>query len=114
VSLLVGTAIVYQVLSSDVAAHVRQYATLKAIGYTDRFLSRIVLGQAVGLAFLGFLPGLAIAEALYQATSYLANIPIVMNGGRIAAVLAMTLAMCAISGLGALSKVWRADPAALF
>ena len=38
VSLLVGTVIVYQVLSSDVAAHLRQYATLKAMGYTNRFL----------------------------------------------------------------------------
>ena len=101
VSLVVGTAIVYQVLSSDVAAHLRQYATLKAMGYTGRFLSGVVLGQAVGLAFLGFLPGLAISEMLYQVTSCLANIPIVMNGGRIAAVLAMTLAMCALSGLGA-------------
>ena len=36
VSLLVGTVIVYQVLSSDVAAHMRQYATLKAMGYTNR------------------------------------------------------------------------------
>ena len=114
VSLLVGTVIVYQVLSSDVAAHVRQYATLKAMGYTDRFLSGVVLAQAVGLALLGFLPGLAISEMLYQLTSYLANIPIVMNGGRIVAVLAMTLAMLRAVRPGALSKVWRADPASLF
>ncbi len=114
VSLLVGTVIVYQVLSSDVAAHLRQYATLKAMGYSDHFLSGVVLAQALGLAFLGFLPGLAISEILYQATSRLANIPIEMNGGRIAAVLAMTLAMCALSGLGALRKVWLADPAALY
>ena len=93
VSLLVGTVIVYHVLSSDVAAHLRQYATLKAMGYSDHFLSGVVLAQALGLAFLGFLPGLAISEILYQATSRLANIPIEMNGGRIAAVLAMTLAM---------------------
>jgi len=114
VSLMVGTVIVYQVLSSDVAAHLRQYATLKAMGYTNRFLSGVVLAQAVGLAFLGFLPGLMISEMLYQTTSYLANIPIVMNGGRIASVLAMTIAMCALSGLGALRKVWLADPATLF
>src|SRR5208282_127985 len=114
VSLLVGTVIVYQVLSSDVAAHMRQYATLKAMGYTSRFLSGVVLAQAVGLAALGFLPGLAISQTLYEVTSYLANIPIVMNGGRIAAVFAMTVVMCALSGLGALRKIWRADPAALF
>jgi putative ABC transport system permease protein len=114
VSLMVGTVIVYQVLSSDVAAHMRQYATLKAMGYTNRFLSGVVLAQAVGLALLGFLPGLAISLALYQATSYLASIPIDMNGTRVIAVLAMTMAMCALSGLGALRKVWLADPAALF
>ena len=98
VSFLVGTVIVYQVLSSDVAAHLRQYATLKAMGYTNRFLSGVVLVQAVGLAVLGFLPGLAIAAILYEVTSYLANIPIVMNGGRIAAVLAMTVLMCPFRG----------------
>ncbi len=114
VSLMVGTVIVFQVLSSDVAAHMPQYATLKAMGYTNQFLSGVVLTQAVGLAFLGFLPGLLISELLYQLTSYLANIPIVMNGSRIASVLVMTIAMCAFSGLGALRKVWMADPAALF
>jgi putative ABC transport system permease protein len=114
VSLLVGTVIVYQVLSSDVAAHMRQYATLKAMGYTNWFLSGVVLAQAVGLAFLGFLPGLVISAVLYQVTSYLANIPIEMNTVRIIAVLAMTVVMCALSGLGALRKVWLADPASLF
>ncbi|MGA2619978.1 MAG: ABC transporter permease DevC [Thermoguttaceae bacterium] len=114
VSLAVGTVVVYQVLSSDVAAHLRQYATLKAMGYTNGFLSRVVLAQAVGLALLGFGPGLLLAEALYQLTSQMANIPIVMNGGRIVAVLGMTVMMCALSGLGALRKLWSADPAALF
>ncbi len=66
VSLVVGTVIVYQVLSSDVAAHLRQYATLKAMGYTNGFLSRRGAGQAVGLALLGFVPGLLLAEALYR------------------------------------------------
>ena len=113
-SLVVGTVVVFQVLSSDVTAHVRQYATLKAMGYTNRFLSGVVLAQAVALAFISFVPGLLISAALYQATSYFANIPIVMNGGRIVGVLAMTIAMCAISGLGALRKVWLADPASLF
>jgi putative ABC transport system permease protein len=114
VSLLVGTVIVYQVLSSDVASHMRQYATLKAMGYTNRFLGGVVLKQALGLALIGFVPGLAISLALYALTSYLANIPIVMNGGRIVMVLTMTVVMCVLSGLGALRKVWVADPASLF
>jgi putative ABC transport system permease protein len=114
VSLLVGTVIVYQVLSSDVAAHIRQYATLKAMGYTNRFLSGVVLGQALGLALLGFVPGLVLSLGLYALTSQLANIPIEMNARRILLVLVLTMGMCTLSGLGALRKVCQADPAALF
>ncbi|MGD0899243.1 MAG: ABC transporter permease DevC [Thermoguttaceae bacterium] len=114
VSLMVGTVIVYQVLSSDVAAHMRQYATLKAMGYTNQFLSGVVLSQALGLALLGFLPGLVLSLGLYWLTSHLANLPIEMNGPRVVSVLGMTVVMCALSGLGALRKVWLADPAALF
>ena len=37
-----------------------------AMGYRNRFLSRVVLFQAVILALMGFLPGLLIAEGLYS------------------------------------------------
>ena len=53
---VVGTAIVYQVLSSDVANHLPEYATLKAMGYSGNYLASVVLQQAVALAVLGFLP----------------------------------------------------------
>src|SRR5260370_13284955 len=43
VGLFVGFAIVYQVLLTDVHNHLPQYATLKAIGYTDSYLPMIVL-----------------------------------------------------------------------
>lgn len=47
VAVVVGTVIVYQILSSDVLSHLPEYATLIAIGYRNRFLSRVVLFQAV-------------------------------------------------------------------
>lgn len=114
VALVVGIAIVYQVLSSDVANHLAEYATLKAIGYGNRFVSGVVLGEAVALAVLGFLPGLAIALLLYRVTSAAANIPVVMTLTRVAWVLLLTLAMCTLSGLGAARKLRSADPADLF
>jgi len=43
-----------------------------------------------------------------------ANVPVVMNVGRVVFVLAISLGMCAVSGLGALRKVRSADPADLF
>jgi putative ABC transport system permease protein len=114
VALIVGTAIVYQVLSSDVANHLAEYATLKAIGYGSGYLCSVVLQQAIAMALLGFLPGLAIAEALYCVTERMTNLPISMNVGRIVLVLTLSLTMCIVSGLAAVRKVRRADPADLF
>ena len=56
VGFFVGFAIVYQVLFSDVNNHLPQYATLKAIGYADGYLRRVVLEEAVILSLLGYFP----------------------------------------------------------
>ncbi|MBW3598694.1 MAG: ABC transporter permease DevC [Planctomycetes bacterium] len=114
IALIVGVAIVYQVLSSDVTAHLGEYATLKAMGYPDRKLSGVVVGQALILALLGFVPGLVASLLLYEMTSYFANIPIEMTWTRVGGVLLLTILMCAASGVAALRKVWVADPAELF
>jgi putative ABC transport system permease protein len=114
ISLLVGTAIVNQVLSNDVANHLAEYATLKAMGYSDMYLASVVLMQAVLLALFGFLPGIAISEVLYRVTAFLANIPIGMNFGRAVLILALSVAMCVFSGFIALRKVRSLDPADLF
>jgi putative ABC transport system permease protein len=114
VGLLVGVTIVYQVLSSDVANHLPEYATLKAIGYNNGFLRRVVLQQATALALLGFLPGVIIALVLYRITAEFTNLPIGMGLWRMPFVLGLTLLMCTASGLGAVRKVRQAQPADLF
>jgi putative ABC transport system permease protein len=45
VALLVGVAIVYQVLSTDVTQLMPEYATLKAMGYKITFLSAVVFSR---------------------------------------------------------------------
>lgn len=114
VALAVGMIFVYQVISSDITNHFAEYATLKAMGYSEGYLSGIVLRQAMILAVLGYLPGLAIALGLYQVTSTWANVPIAMTAARAAAVFGLALLMCALSGLLSLRKVRLADPADLF
>jgi len=113
-AIVVGVAIVYQVLSSDVESQLAQYATLKAIGYGNEFLAKIVLRQSVLLAGLGFIPGFAISQVLYIIIGSVAYIPIEMSIGRVALVFLLTLIMCTASGMGALLKVRSADPADLF
>ena len=54
---VVGMVICYQILASDVADHLPEYATLKAIGYPNRYLSLVVLQEALILAAAGFAVG---------------------------------------------------------
>jgi len=114
VSLVVGVAIVYQVLASDVARHLAEYATLKAIGYSNHFLSSVVIGQSLLLALLGFIPAVLLSYAFYEVTSSAAGIPIFMTIDRLIFVLIATLIMCTFSAVGALRRVYRLDPAELF
>ena len=114
VAFVVGSVIVYQVLSSDVTNHLPEYATLKAMGYTNGFLSRVVLAQAVILALLGFVPGLVVSQILYVATAWKTRLPLDMTLPRIAGVLGLSLAMCIVSGWVALRKLRHADPADLY
>jgi len=114
VALIVGTAIVYQVLASDVASLLPEYATLKAMGYGNRYLAAVILKQALALALLGFLCGAVISELLYGVTSAGAQIPVRMTGRNLALVLVLSIVMCTCSGLAALRKAFKADPADLF
>ncbi|TXS96092.1 FtsX-like permease family protein [Parahaliea maris] len=112
--LAVGLIIVYQILFSDVQDHLKEYATLKAMGYSQGFLSRIVLNEAVLLALVGFVPGLLLSLLVYTQASTATNLPVEMTPIRVALVLALTVGMCAFSGLLALRKLRAADPAELF
>lgn len=114
VGFIVGTAIVYQVLSSDIANHQAEYATLKAMGYSNGYLAGVVLEQALILAVVGFIPGWAISLGLYVITERSAHIPMRMGWGLSLFILALSIAMCALSGVASLRKVNSADPADLF
>ena len=111
---IVGTVIVYQVLYTDVADHLPEYATLKAMGYTDWYLLGVVFQEAIILALLGFLPGISISTVLYHLAAGATNLPIRMTINRAVTVIIMTLVMCLVSGGIAVRKLRAADPADIF
>jgi putative ABC transport system permease protein len=114
VSLIVGTAIVYQVLVNDVARSLPEYATLKAIGYGNRYLAGVILRQSLALAVAGFAGGYLLSLGLYAVTAAGAQIPVRMTWSNLLLVLALSIVMCITSGLGAVRKAFQADPAELF
>jgi putative ABC transport system permease protein len=114
IGILVGIIIVYQVLSTDVAEHLKEYATFKAIGYSQRFFLGIVFEEALILAVLGFIPGFLVSLGLYTMVAGVTGLPLAMTGPRVVFVLAGTLVMCTLSGAIATRKLASANPADLF
>ncbi|MBL4646236.1 MAG: ABC transporter permease [Hyphomicrobiales bacterium] len=114
IGVLVGIIIVYQVLSSDVADHLREYATFKAIGYPQRFFLGIIFEEAFILALFGFIPGVIISTILYALVASKTGLPLAMPFGRPILVLMGTFAMCGLSGAIATRRLANANPADLF
>jgi putative ABC transport system permease protein len=111
---IVGMVICYQILAGDVADHLPEYATLKAVGYTNGYLSWVVLQESLILAAAGFLPGMAVTYGAYVALSDLTGMAMTLTPGRFALLLVLTAVMCAASGLLAVRNVKKVDPADVF
>ncbi|BBD68665.1 DevC protein [Nostoc commune NIES-4072] len=111
---IVGTVIVYQILYTEVADHLAEYATLKAIGYTQNYLLTVILQEALLLAILGYLPGIVFALFMYNSARNATLLPVFMSFDRAVMVLILTMLMCIISGAIAVRKLRSADPADIF
>lgn len=112
--LVVGMIIVYQILFADISDHLKEYATLKAMGYTNRYLSVVVLFEATILGVAGFFPGVLICERLYGVTKQATLLPMAIEPLRATQVLVLTLVMCWGSAMIAMRKLRAADPADVF
>ena len=111
---IVGTVIVYQILYSEVSDHLSEYATLKAMGYSQNYLLLVVFQEAFILASLGYIPGFGFAVFLYSIAKNATLLPIYMTVSRAILVFLLTMLMCFISGLISVRKLQAADPADVF
>ncbi|MEA5565106.1 ABC transporter permease DevC [Anabaena sp. UHCC 0399] len=111
---IVGTVIVYQILYTEVADHLSEYATLKAIGYTHKYLLGVILQEAIILALIGYMPGWAFTMFMYKTARDATLLPVFMSLERAITVLILTFIMCVVSGTIAVRKLKSADPADIF
>ncbi len=114
IGFVVGVVIVYQILSTDVNAHLAEYATFKAMGYRNLYLLGVVFEEALVLAILGFVPGAIASLGLYKLVRKATALPVFMPLARAIWVLALTIIMCGISGAIATRRLQSADPADIF
>jgi len=114
VGFFIGFIVVYQILYTEVTNHLPQYATMKAMGFSNGYLYRLVLEQSFQLAMMGFVPGTLAAAGLYAALRKVTLLPLILDPGRGAALAIVTVLMCTVSGMLALRKLASADPADVF
>jgi putative ABC transport system permease protein len=113
-AVMVGAAIVYQILFSGITAHLSEFATLKAMGYTNAYLYGVVFRQGLVLAFCGYVPGLLLSSEFYRVTRNATMLPMDLRTQTALTALAITTVMCSLSAALALNKIRSADPAEIF
>ncbi|MFH1983270.1 MAG: FtsX-like permease family protein [Pseudomonadota bacterium] len=114
VGFIIGIIICYQILFNEVTDHMPQFATLKAVGFSTRFLVGVVMKEALLLSVIGYLPGLLAGHVLYTVIEQTTRIIMILTPGRGLSVFLLTIFMCCIAGFIAVRKVLAADPAELF
>ncbi len=114
VSFVVGIMVLYQTLATQITRQLPQFATLKAIGYSDRYLDGVVLFEAWLIMAVAFVPALGAALAIYALVRAETLLPLSLSVPQLGAVFAITLVMATASAFLSLGGLRRADPAEIF
>ena len=114
VAFAVGAVILYQILASEISNRLREFATMKAMGYTEGSIYRVGITQGLIYSLLGYFPSLLLSILLYRVLRELSGFPVIMDLERALFVFALSLGMCAIAAALSLGRIKRADPADLF
>src|SRR5262249_4733269 len=103
-AIIVGTAIVAQTLYASTKDHLPEFATLRAMGCSNRYIYRVIRYQALLNAVIGF----SIAALIGAAVAYMtANgaLPIVITPALMLGLFLLTIVMCTASAIVAIARV---------
>ena len=114
VGIIVAAVILYQVLAADIARRLREFATMKAMGFTEVQINMTVLQQSLLLMLVSFALGLVLSFGLYAVMEVGTGFPVKLTFRRAILVFVLTLLVSLSSGSLALRKLRAADPADLF
>lgn len=110
----VGVVICYQILYTDVLDHLKEFATLKAMGYGDRYIQCVVIVEAWVLSGVGFLPSVLLGWLMLRVLAMWSGLPAGLGAGDVLGVAATSVVMCTLASAFALRKIRQVDPAELF
>jgi len=111
--IIVGTVIVAQTLYSSTKEHLIEFATLRAMGSSSRYIHKVIICQALISAVIGFAVAALVDFGVVRLTEGGA-LPIVITPGLTLILFLLTVVMCIGSALAAIVQVTRIDPAVVF
>jgi putative ABC transport system permease protein len=111
--IIVGTVVVAQTLYSSTKEHLTEFATLRAIGSSSRYIHKVIICQALISAVMGFCVAALINAAIVRITASTA-LPIVITFDLTLILFLLTVFMCVASAIAAIAKVTRIDPIMVF
>ncbi|HFE38768.1 MAG TPA: FtsX-like permease family protein [Gammaproteobacteria bacterium] len=114
IALVIGTVILFQVLSAEINNRMHEFATFKAIGFSNLFVYGIGVIQTLIFALLGYIPALILCYIVFNIIHNLTHLPTMVSFYLISIVFALVIAMSLFAGMITLFKVRRADPVDLF
>ena len=109
-SIIVGTAVVAQTLYASTKEHLYEFATLRAIGASNNYIYKVIIGQALINAVIGFSIAAFIGITLVHLTAKSA-LQIVITPNLMIALFLGTVIMCVASAIASIFRVIRVDPA---
>ena len=114
IALVIGIVILFQVLSTEINNRMREFATLKAIGFGNSFVYGIGVVQTMIFAIIGFIPAMILCSQVFNVIYDLSHLPTKVNLSLVSDVIILVIAMSFFSALITLQKIRRANPAELF
>jgi putative ABC transport system permease protein len=111
--MIVGIVIVAQTLYASTKEFSNEFATMRAIGSSSRYIYAVIITQALLSAAIGFGIAAAIGMVIVKATADSA-LPVLMPAGLLVALFLVTVAMCVVSAIAAIVHIMRTDPAVVF
>ena len=111
--IIVGIVIVAQTLYASTKDHLNEFATLRALGASARYINKVILMQAILSAGIGYVLGMMLSFIVIWASQY-STLLIVMTPKLAVMLFFLTIGMCVLAAICAIFKVTRIDPAVVF
>lgn len=114
IAVVISIFVLYQIFYVRVSNNLENYATLKALGFSQVVLFKIVVQEALALGIIGYVPGILISSLTYVYLARVTKIVISMNLRAASIVFSLVILICLVSASLALIRLKDADPIDLF